>query len=171
METLARGYGLVEGPLWVPDRGLMFSDVLMGGVYCLTEDGRVDPVFEHRRGIGGLALHEAGGLIVSGRNVSFKPFDGGPTRTVLDRDPDGGNVGYNDLTTDASGRVYVGSLGASPVFEDGREPSPGDLWLVDLDGSARKVGHEIWLTNGLGFSPAGDVLYHSDSTVRTVCPR
>lgn len=168
METLSSGYGLVEGPLWISGRGLMFSDVLNGGVFCLADDGQVATVFEHRRGIGGLALHEAGGLIVSGRNVSYKPFDNGPTMTLLDRDPDAGNVGYNDLTTDAAGRIYAGSLGASPVFADGREPAPGDLWLIDLDGSARRVGSDIWLTNGLGFSPDGSVLYHSDSAVGTV---
>lgn len=168
METLARGYGLVEGPLWVPGRGLMFSDVLNGGVFCLGTDGRVETVFEHRRGIGGLALHEAGGLVVSGRNVSFKPFDGGDTVVLLDRDPDAGNVGYNDLTTDAAGRIYAGSLGASPVFADGREPAAGDLWLIDLDGSARVVGRDIRLTNGLGFSPDGCTLYHSDSAASTV---
>ncbi len=168
METLARGYGLVEGPLWVPGRGLMFSDVLNGGVFCLDPGGNVGSVFEHRRGIGGMALHEAGGLVVSGRNVSYKPFDGGDTVLLLDRDPDAGNVGYNDLTTDAAGRIYVGSLGASPVFADGREPAAGDLWMIDLDGSARIVGREIWLTNGLGFSPDGQTLYHSDSSVRTV---
>ena len=168
METLARGYGLVEGPLWVAGRGLFFSDVLNGGVFCLDREGRVTTVFEHRRGIGGLALHEAGGLVVTGRNVSCKPFDGGDTILLLDRNPEAGNVGYNDLTTDSEGRIYVGSLGASPVFADGREPAPGDLWVIDLDGSSRVVGHEIWLTNGLGFSPDGSALYHSDSSVNTV---
>ena len=168
MDTLARGYGLVEGPLWVPGRGLMFSDVLNGGVFCLDPERGVSTVFEHRRGIGGLALHEAGGLIVSGRNISYKSFDGGETLTLLDRDPEAGNVGYNDLTTDAAGRIYAGSLGASPVFADGREPAAGDLWMIDLDGSSRVVGREIWLTNGLGFAPDGRTLYHSDSSVTTV---
>lgn len=168
METLATGFGLVEGPLWVPGRGLMFSDVLGGGVYCLDGNDAVSVVFEHRRGIGGMALHEAGGLVVSGRNLSFKPFDGAATGTLLERDPDAGIVGFNDLTTDGAGRIYAGSLATSPVFADDREPAPGDLWLIDLDGSARKVGFEIWLTNGLGFSPDGGTLYHSDSSVGTV---
>lgn len=168
MDTLAQGYGLVEGPVWQPGAGLLFSDVLGGGVFRLDDRGRVTTVFEHRRGIGGMALHESGGLIVSGRNVSFKPFDGGATVTVLDRDPEAGNVGYNDLTTDSAGRVYVGSLGSSPVFADGREPAAGDLWLIDLDGRARIVARDVALTNGLGFSPDGRVLYHSDSAVRTV---
>ena len=168
METLARGFGLVEGPLWVPGRGLLFSDVLNGGVFCLDAGDAVSTVFEHRRGIGGMALHAAGGLVVSGRNISYKPFDGGDTVLLLDRDPEAGNVGYNDLTTDAEGRVYAGSLGASPVFADDREPAPGDLWLIDLDGSTRRVGREIWLTNGLGFAPDGGTLYHSDSSIGTV---
>ena len=168
MERLATGYGLIEGPLWIPARGLLFSDVLNGGVFCLDDAGTVSTVFEHRRGVGGMALHAAGGLIVSGRNISYKPFDGGATVTVLDRDPDAGNVGYNDLTTDAAGRIYAGSLGTSPVFESDGKPAAGDLWLVDLDGSSRVVGHQIWLTNGLGFSPDGRWLYHSDSAVRTV---
>jgi len=167
MRELARGYGLIEGPLWLDDRGLLFSDVLGGGVFC-WRDGPVTCVFEHRRGIGGMAFHEAGGLVVSGRNVSFKPFDGGPTRVLLDRDEAAGNVGYNDLTTDAAGRIYAGSLGASPVFADGREPSSGDLYLIDLDGSARVVAEDIALTNGLGFSPDGTLLYHSDSRRQVV---
>jgi xylono-1,5-lactonase len=139
-------------------------------VFCLAPDGGVTTVFEHRRGIGGMALHADGGLIVSGRNISYKPFDGGDTVLVLDRDPDAGNVGYNDLTTDQAGRIYAGSLGSSPVFANERaaEPAAGDLWLIDLDGSSRKVGHEIWLTNGLGFSPDGKTLYHSDSAKHIV---
>jgi gluconolactonase len=168
MDALCRGYGLIEGPVWDPARGLLFSDVLHGGVFCLDRAGHVTTLFEHRRGIGGMALHVAGGLVVSGRNVSFKPFDDTDTRLILDRDPDAGNVGYNDLTTDAAGRIYVGSLGSSPVFADGLPPRAGDLWLVDLDGSARIVATDVRLTNGLGFSPDGRTLYHSDSRRQAV---
>ncbi len=168
MERIAHGYRLVEGPVYSPDYGLLFSDVLGGGVYAVDDAGHVRTIFEHRRGIGGMAIHETDGLIVSGRNVSYKPFDGGSTQTVLDADPDAGNVGYNDLSTDAAGRIYVGSLGSSPVFDDDREPAPGALHLIDLDGSSRIVASDIWLTNGLGFSPDGRRLYHADSGVQTV---
>lgn len=168
METLAEGYGLVEGPVWDPGRGLIFSDVLLGGVYCLDHLGTVSTLFEHRRGIGGMSLHVDGGLIVSGRNISFKPFDGGDTVILLDRDEANGNVGYNDITTDGAGRIYAGSLGASPVFTDGREPASGNLYLIDLDGSARVVAEDIQLTNGLALSPDGKTLYHADSRRQTV---
>ena len=166
MEKLASGYGLIEGPVWIPGRGLMFSDVHGGGVYCLDDDGTVATVFPHRRGIGGLAPHVDSGLVVGGRNIAFKSFAGGDTVVFLDRYPEHGNVGYNDLTTDADGRIYAGSLG-SPVFDDG-EQLPGDLHLIDLDGSTRVVAEDVLLTNGLGFSPDGKTLYHSDSRRRTV---
>ncbi|MEX0943558.1 MAG: SMP-30/gluconolactonase/LRE family protein [Pseudomonadales bacterium] len=168
MDKLAEGYGLIEGPLWDPARGLIFSDVLNGGVFCLGADGNVSTVFEHRRGIGGICRHEREGLVVSGRNIAYKPFDGGETVILLDRDEDSGNVGYNDITTDKAGRIYAGSLGASPVFDDGRAPRSGNLYRIDLDGSSRIVAEDIMLTNGLGFSPDGNILYHSDSRRQTV---
>ena len=167
-ELLCQGYGLIEGPVWDPDRGLLFSDVLHGGVYCLDAGGTVSTVFEHRRGIGGMSLHEAGGLVVSGRNLAFKPFDGSDTITLLDRDPDNGRVGFNDITTDGAGRIYAGSLGSSPVFDDGLEPRAGDLYLVELDGSAKVVAEDVQLTNGLGLAPDGKTLYHADSRRQTV---
>ena len=166
MERLAQGFTLIEGPVWVSGRGLMFSDVHGGGVYCLGSDGTVETVFPYRRGIGGMALHESDGMVVGGRNIAFKRFAGGDTIVLLDRDPDHGNMGYNDLTTDAAGRIYAGSLG-SPVFEEG-EQIAGDLHLIDLDGSSRVVAEDIVLTNGLGFSPDGGTLYHSDSRRQTV---
>ncbi|MBT4494099.1 MAG: beta-propeller fold lactonase family protein [Gammaproteobacteria bacterium] len=163
MEKLAEGYSLVEGPVWVPGRGLMFSDVLNGGVFCIDDSGSLTTIFAHRRGIGGMSLHENGGMIVSGRNISWKSNPEGETRTLLDENEEAGVVGFNDITTDSLGRIYAGGLGSSPVFDDGREPRPGDLYLIDLDGSARVVARDIMLTNGMGFSPDGKTLYHSDT--------
>jgi len=173
MERLATGFGLIEAPVWDPDRGLLFSDVLGGGVYCVPaadgdRDGSPSTVIEHRRGIGGMVSHEAGGLVVSGRNIGYKPAGGGDTIVLLDRDEENGCVGFNDITTDAAGRIYAGGLGSSPVFEDGRKPAAGDLFLIDLDGSSRIVGTDVRLTNGLGFSPDGTTLYHSDSRRNSV---
>jgi gluconolactonase len=98
LDVLATGYGLIEGPVWDRARGLVFSDVLNGGVYCLDRSGRVGIVVEHRRGIGGIALYEDGGLIVSGRNIAYKGPAAPDTVVLLDRDEQLGIVGFNDLT-------------------------------------------------------------------------
>jgi gluconolactonase len=160
LETLLSGYGLVEGPVW-DGTGLVFSDVTGGGLHRLGADGSVETVVAHRRGIGGAALHADGGYVVSGRNVAWKTaestvviLDGGEQRT--------GPKGFNDLCTDAVGRVYVGSLEIDPLGPL-PERRPGRLYRIELDGSARVLAEDVLLSNGLGVSPDGRALYHSDS--------
>ncbi len=110
MQQVATGYGLIEGPVWDPARGLYFSDVINGGVHLLDRAGAVSLVVPKRRGIGGMALHEKGGLVVGGRDIACVLLDNGSTRTLLSLDAIPGATGFNDLTTDRVGRVYVGSL-------------------------------------------------------------
>lgn len=159
LTAVASGYGLVEGPVWDPAKGLYFSDVLNGGVHLLDGTGTVSLVIPKRRGVGGMALHESGGLIVGGRNIAWVGPDG-ETRVLLSPEAIPGAIGFNDLTTDRLGRIYVGSL-AYRVFAD--EPKPGFLHVIDLDGSMRTISDGVMLTNGLGFSPDGKRLYHSDA--------
>jgi gluconolactonase len=167
MEEIAAGYGLIEGPVWDAVHGaLYFSDVENGGIHRLDPGtGTVETVIAKRRGVGGMALHAQGGLIFGGRDISYADLTGAPSHSLLTADDVKADVptaiGFNDLTTDATGRIYVGSL-AFRVF-GGEEPKPGALHVIDLDGSARAISDGVMLTNGLGFSPDGTRLYHSDS--------
>jgi xylono-1,5-lactonase len=164
MEQVAGGYGLVEAPVWAPGRGLFFSDVLGGGIFRLALDGEVSPVVPKRRGVGGMALHADGGLVVGGRSIVWIGEDG-ETRDLLTADAIPGVIGFNDLTTDPAGRVYVGSL-TWRVFADA--PKPGFLHVIDLDGGMRTLSDGVMLTNGLGVSPDGRRLYHSDARANVV---
>ena len=161
MERVATGYGLIEGPVWDPDRGLYFSDVLNGGVFLLDRAGKISTAVPKRRGIGGMALHAAGGLVVGGRDIACVSLKDGTTKTLLALDAIPGATGFNDLTTDGAGRIYVGSL-AFRVF-GGETPKPGHLHVIDLDGKMRTLSDGVLLTNGLGFSPDGRRLYHCDA--------
>lgn len=161
MQALATGYGLIEGPVWDPAKGLYFSDVMGGGVFLLDRQDKVTQVVEKRRGIGGMALHAEGGLIVGGRDITFVSLKDQTTKVLLTSDVTPEAIGFNDLTTDQAGRIYVGSL-AFKVF-GGDTPRPGHLHVIDLDGSVRTISDGIMLTNGLGFSPDGRRLYHSDA--------
>src|SRR4029077_15307131 len=110
MEQVATGYGLIEGPVWDKLHGLYFSDVLNGGVFCLDRAGKIQPVVPKRRGIGGMAQHVSGGLGVGGRDIACVSLRDGTSKTLLALDAIPGATGFNDLTTDAAGRIYVGSL-------------------------------------------------------------
>lgn len=167
LEKLTDGFNLIEGPVWDPAFGLLFSDAVDGGVFALSEAGEVSEVFLHRKGIGGMSKHWSNGLIVSGRNIAFKPLDGGDTCTLLERDLSAGVAGFNDITTDRLGRIYAGSLGPESVGAKG-QAAAGKLFLIDLDGQVTEVANDVRFSNGLAFSPDGQTLYHSDSFRGTV---
>lgn len=167
--------GLLEGPRYDERNGaFIFSDARNGGVLSIAPDGTVKTVIAHRRGIGGVALHEAGGCVVSGRTVAYKKLDvagaAQPTITLIDRDESINRVGFNDLTTDARGRVYVGSMAFVALDADIDDPDlpPGAFWLIDTDGSVRRVADDIKVTNGTAMSADGSILYLSDSGRRVV---
>ena len=161
MEELATGYGLIEGPVWDDERGLIYSDVVNGGVRALDADGKISTVVPKRRGVGGMAPHAAGGLAIGGREIIYESFDGETHATLLTPDVTDVAIGFNDLTTDEVGRVWVGSLAYRVIL--GEEVRPGHLHVIDLDGSVRTVSDGIILTNGMAFSPDGKTLYHCDA--------
>jgi len=166
MQEVATGYGLVEAPVWDAARGLYFSDVLNGGVYLLDRADAVATVIPKRRGVGGMALHARGGLVIGGKNIAWTRD--GETKVLLSPDQIPGIIGFNDFTTDAVGRIYVGSL-AFRVFSE--EPKPGFLHVIDLDGSMRTLSDGVILTNGLGFSPDGKSSSTDGSCVPTNWPK
>src|SRR3989454_5879254 len=154
METLAFGYGLAEAPRVDAAGNLYFSDAIEGGVYRRAPDGAVSVVVLKRRGVGGLVLHADGGGVVSGKDVSH--VRNGETRILLTV---AGVLGFNDLTTDAAGRVFVGSL-RSPVLQN-EERVPGELWRVDGPGRAGEGYRHVAFANGVGFAPDGRTISHS----------
>ena len=160
LELLDSGYGLLEGPRY-NDGKLFFSDVTKGGVYCLNGNGRTELVVPKRRGVGGIALHEDGGLVITGRNVCH--VKDGVTTILFDED---GVGGFNDLFTDLEGRVLVGSLRSDPFGRD--QNVPGELYRIGLDGKATVLYEKVHITNGIGFSPNSTRIYHSDSGPKTI---
>jgi gluconolactonase len=157
LEILASGYGLVEGPRADTKGSLYFSDVLLGGVYRRAPEGEIEIVVPKRRGVGGISLHAEGGLVLSGRNVCH--VRDGETRVLFERND---IAGLNDLFADREGRVLVGSLRSDPFGTSG-ERTAGELWRIDAAGRATEIYGDVSLTNGIGLSPDGRTLYHSDT--------
>jgi D-xylonolactonase len=165
VEAISTGHGLLEGPLWDQKLGLIVADATVGGVWRIAPGQPPEVIVANRRGIGGLALHANGAVVIGGRNIALKwPVKDGKDDTVVlfDNNPAADIVGFNDFTTDTAGRIYVGSLAFVAMGAD-RGGKAGKLHLIDLDGSTRVVADDVLLTNGLGFSPDGKLLYHSDS--------
>jgi sugar lactone lactonase YvrE len=157
-ETLVSGFGLIEGPRVDGSGNLYFSDVPNGGVRRLTPEGELSVVIPKRRGVGGIALHADGGLVVSGRNIQH--VHDGEIRLLYEN---ADVAGFNDLFADGQGRILVGSLRDDPFDESLTDRRAGELYRISAPGEAEVLYGDVGLTNGIGFSPGGDRLYHSDS--------
>jgi xylono-1,5-lactonase len=156
MERIASGYQLAEAPVAMPDGGVAFSDVLGGGIHRWSPStGEVTTVIPKRRGVGGMALHLDGGLVVSGRDVSH--VKDGVSRTLF---ADDSIAGLNDLTVDPDGRVVVGILRFHPF--KGEQPVPGGFVRIDDDGATSVVLPGVDWANGCAFSPDGRTFYGCD---------
>jgi gluconolactonase len=157
-DVVAHGYGLAEAPTIDVDGSLVFSDVLGGGVYRVDAAAKVTTVVPKRRGVGGIAIHEDGGIVCSGRDL-VHVREGYESRTVLHVD---GVAGWNDVCTDAAGRVYAGALRFA-VFDPEAQVVPGELWRVALDGDATVVFGDVVHANGVACTADGSTIYLSDS--------
>ena len=161
LELIATGYGLVEGPRTDSNGALWFTDARGATVHRRDPDGTIETVVAGRPMVGGLALHADGGVIMSGSDVSH--WRDGEFRMLLERD---GVRSFNDLHTDASGRVYVGAIRADISDLRAAPEPPGELYRIELDGSITELYGDVGVSNGIGFAPDGRTLYHVDSTSR-----
>ena len=162
LEFLAWGYGLVEGPRTDADNNLYFSDIRGGGVFRRSPSGDITTVIPGRKSVGGLAVHADGGLIVSGKDVSH--WKDGQFRVLLARD---GVSAFNDLQPDPEGRIIAGAIRMN-MEDPNAEKVPGEAYRIDLDGSVTELYGGVETSNGIGFSPDGRSLYHSDSTTKGI---
>ena len=159
LELIANGYKLVEGPRTDAHGTLWFSDIFGGTVHRRTVDGELTTVVTDRTYVGGIAPHADGGVVMSGRSVVH--WRDGSFRTLLEQ-PD--NPHFNDLHTDAAGRVYVGAVRGQ--IKDVRQPPEpmGEAYRIEVDGSITELYGDVGISNGIGFSPDGRTLYHADSS-------
>ena len=154
-------HGLLEGPRWLADGSVIYSDVTGGGVFAVAGDQPERQLLGKRRGIGGLLPHAGGGIVASGRSMLH--FDGNEQRELLSVE---GVAGFNDLATDSEGRVYAGALRFHPL--SGEEPTPGEVWRIEADGSATIVASGIDWANGIVHSADDSLMYVSDTAAGVI---
>ncbi|MEV0585263.1 SMP-30/gluconolactonase/LRE family protein [Nonomuraea sp. NPDC050310] len=163
-------HALGEGPVWDPARQrLLWVDIVAGVVHEGALDaatGEITPTARHTFGttVGAVAVAEDGELIVAEQAVLTR-VDLAGRRTELARVlPPGRRSRLNDGAVDPAGRFLVGSLP-----QDDRQ---GEEVLVRLDGERVTVlDADLTVSNGLAWSPAGDVLYSVDTASGVVWAR
>ena len=169
-ETLATGYGLLEGPRTDDQNRLYFSDVRGGGVFRRSPDGQIETLLsKDRKSVGGIALNEGGGVLVTGLSLAQWDEQTGQVREIFGQWDGKPLFGLNDLTIDDQGSIWIGSFGCDiSKFDFKSTPPPGSLFRVDPSGQVTHLWEGVEVTNGLGFTADRKLLYHCDSTTRAV---
>jgi len=168
LEILATGYGLVEGPRVDERDRLYFADVQLGGLYRRGPDGGIETLIAGRKYIGGMVFNSAGGVVFCGKGgLAAWDEKTGAVRDIVTH-WQGNPLQFNDMTADCQGSIWAGSFGYDVFAHPRPDPAPGTLFRIDPPGTIVPMWDGIELSNGLGFSPDGKLLYHSDSGTDTV---
>jgi sugar lactone lactonase YvrE len=155
---------LGEGPIWSPaDSALFWIDIEEQHLYRL-DDGAGEPRrWDLPAKPGCLALRAGGGLIIA-LQTGVHAFDlttGALTPLVTPEHDQPGNR-LNDGSADARGRLWVGSM------DDAEQADTGTLYRIDPDRTVTGMRTGLGVSNGIGWSPDGGTMYHTDSTARTI---
>lgn len=70
----------------------------------------------------------------------------------------------NDMAVDRVGRAYVTGFGYEAYYETFSDSKTTRIVMVDLDGSVSLQGEELYMPNGIAFSPDGSLLIVSETT-------
>ncbi len=156
---------LGEGPVWDAERGVaLVVDIDPGTLWQLTLGSASVATELLRCGttLGAAAPAVGGGFLLAAGKVLRHVDEGGLTVREFPLVPDSVASRLNDGATDPAGRYLVGSLA-----QDGRRGEER-LWRLEPDGTATALDDDLTLSNGLGWSPDGTILYSVDSVPGTI---
>jgi sugar lactone lactonase YvrE len=164
-ETLAEGFGYLEGPRWRDGR-LWMSDMGQGKVFTLGPDGDVEPVVEVPGSPSGLGfLPDGTPLIVSMDDRRLLRLENGALVCHAELAPlVTGET--NDMVVDAEGRAYVGNFGFD-LF-GGADYRNANLVMVSPAGEAQVVADALDFPNGTVILPGGQVMVIAETWAHTL---
>jgi sugar lactone lactonase YvrE len=157
---------LGEGLRWDDRRDEVLAvDILAGRMYRgqVEPDGGLDLVRDYwvPGTVGAVMPIEGddGWILAAGRGFVHLSPDGS-LRPIMEVAPVGTRM--NDGACDPQGRLWAGTLA------DDFRPGAGSLYRLDGDGEVQLMIEDLTISNGLGWSPDGEIMYLADSGPRIV---
>jgi gluconolactonase len=175
IEKLADGFIFTEGPVWVPDGYLLFSDPNANTIYRWTPDGQVS-VFKTKSGYAGVDVADYGqpgsnGITLDpeGRvtidehgNRRVIRIEKTGAITVLADNYQGKRLNSpNDLVYRSDGTLFFTDppFGLPKAFDDRRKELPFSGVYAVKDGKVTLAANDLTGPNGIAFSPDERYLY------------
>lgn len=169
-ERLATGFKFTEGPVWMPEGYLLFSDIPANRIYQWRSGGSGVQVWREPSGnSNGLTIDHQGRLIAcehGNRRVTRTEAD----RTVIplaDRYQGLRLNSPNDVVVRSDGTIYFTDPPYGIEPQEREQPCNG-VYRILTDGTLELLVDDFDRPNGLAFSPDETILYVDDSPRRHV---
>jgi sugar lactone lactonase YvrE len=160
---------LGEGPTWDAERGVAhWVDISRGQVFegTFTSTGIEHRLLYQGEHSVGAAVHaEGGGYLVALASGLARLDEAGETVAEITIIPEGKLSLFNDGACDPTGRYLVGTIAS-----DSR-PGGEALYRLEHTGEVTVIDDDLTISNGLGWSPDGGILYSTDSGPGTIWAR
>jgi gluconolactonase len=175
LDKLAGGFGFLEGPVWVKDGYLLFSDPNNNTIYRWTPDGEVS-VFRTKSGYAGvdiaaykqpgsngIALDAEGRVTIDqhGNRRVIRVERNGSVTVLADRYQGKRLNSPNDLVYKSDGSLYFTDppFGLPRAFADPAKETPHSGVYRWKDGVVTLLTTDLSGPNGIAFSPDERYLY------------
>lgn len=169
VERIATGYKFLEGPLWVNNLGLLFSDIQGNTVYLRSASTQqITPYFTPSGGGNGLALDLDGNLLVAQQNkrTMAKLIDG--KEVTIAATFEGKKLNSpNDIAVKSDGSIFFTDppYGVTPAQE---ELKFYGIYRLSPEGTLQVLDKSLNKPNGIAFSPDESKLYVSNTEERKI---
>lgn len=171
VEVLAEGFEFTEGPVWLPQRGLIFSDIPANKVYLFDLLSNLKVFLKPSGNSNGLLLDHKGRLILAqhgSRQVGRLYAD---SIITLAASYNGQKLNSpNDLVQDKAGNIYF----TDPPFGIMNNPDEHEelgfygVYKLTPDNELILLDSSLTTPNGIGLSPDQKSLYVAESKTQTV---
>ena len=163
-ERIATDCAFTEGPLWLPEGALLFSDIPRARIHRWTRADGLTIFREPSGQSNGLTLDLQGRLLAcehGNRRVSRTAADG--TVATLVDSYDGKQLNSpNDIVVHSDGAIYFTDPPYGIKPEQQEQPCNG-VYRLSPDGTLTRLVEDFDRPNGLAFSPDERTLYIDDT--------
>lgn len=166
-ERLATGFQFTEGPVWMADGYLLFSDIPANIMYKWTPESGAEVWREPSGNSNGLTRNSDDLLLAcehGNRRVSRTNPDG-TVETIAGAYQGNRLNSPNDLVVKSDGVIYFTDPPYGIQPEEKEQPHNG-VYRILTDGSLELMATDFERPNGLAFSPDESILYIDDSYYR-----
>ena len=156
---------LGEGPVWDPDRGLLWwVDLLAGTVHAIDPSTGARTRFDAGDAVGAVGLTRGGGLVLAlADSFALAGTDGQDLTRVPGFTIDRTAIRFNDGKPDPWGNFIAGTM----AWDESGNP-PGSLYRLAPDGVVTELFGDVGLSNGLDWNDDQNLFYYSDTNIGRV---